>query len=512
MSGQSTIDSTEMLVWILLIVIGAIVVIPNLIYPNFYIGLWMDFKTAELALITPIFNLVLPDTSVTETLNYFESRLNYLYPTDLNWGSIVEIEQYSLIYRWPVVLPAAYLVWKVLRFKPENTGMLNFDDLIELQTRKHWRFNRHLIKHNPQKDADLDATKGRYAQRQKPIDYCLKHQILSLSHDTTDEEEREFFFYPDVAKQVMSKQLGNVYKRVDSFSRAERWMLAAFLLWLNADNDGYHEFLGDISEAMSHEDDKVEESSLCLVDKYAEEVIDELKEEDELTYTVRTNLGSEVIGTDVAVVVRDLIDSLVEKHDFNIKSIKFLKTYFPDEWRCVESQEEAGVAYYKLTSTPPGYLAIAAAAVYMVDGEEDKAESIISMDVTLDTDEITDYVDDGSRKLSSKLEFSPGNCYRIATQNHNYTRGVLLRLYQMCGDLGVVCASRFTFIMLVDRELYLTLLDEGLPEASIEVSFIRAHFDAEIEAERKLTEPEIDHQITALRGRLLERVDLVSEE
>ena len=146
MSGQSSIDSTEILVWAVMIVLGALVVIPNLIYPNFYIGLWMDFKTAELAVVTPIFNLLLPNTSVTETLNYFDSRLNYLYPTDVTWGAVLDIERFSLIYRWPILFPFIYLMYKIIKFKPENKGMLDFDDLIELQTRESWRFNRHLVK------------------------------------------------------------------------------------------------------------------------------------------------------------------------------------------------------------------------------------------------------------------------------------------------------------------------------------------------------------------------------
>lgn len=529
MNGQSTIDSTEILVIVTLVLVAAMVIVPNLITPNFYVGLWMDFKVTELAMVTPVFNVVAPDWSVTQQLNYFGDRLSTLYPADVTWHSVLKIEYYSLIYRWPLIIPVIYLLYRSFTHKPENQGMLSFDELIELQTRKAYRFNRHLIKHNPQNDPDLDATKGIYAQRMKPLDYALYHRILTLNSDVTSLEEKKFDFHPDVAKEVMSKQLGSVYTGINSLGRAEKWMLAAFLLWLDMQTHEYHEFLGDMSVAMSHEDEELEQQELEEVDNKAARIIDELKEDTLITRTVRSNLSSEVIGSDTATVIRDLIEALAEKSGFDPGQLSFISELYPNEWEIIMTDDAVcGLPFYNIENVNPGYIAIAYCALQVAEdcvanaNEKMTAKSAASKAVegvksefnALDTKEPEDidaFVTNASRMLVSRMDHSPAYSLSIAANSHNYTKGVLLRLYRMCGDLGVVCASRFTFIKLVDRELFFVLLDEGMPEGSTEVSFSRAHFDSEIEAGRKLSEPEVDHQINAIRNLLLERVDLTDE-
>src|SRR5690606_9912364 len=185
------------------------------------------------------------------------------------------------------------------------------------------------------------------------------------------------------------------------------------------------------------------------------------------------------------------------------------------EWQAIKTTDhEIGLPFLTIDNVTPGFIVIAYIAIKAAaDGVVNAKMEIehLSDNNGINHDALDEFIDNAGRFILPHMDHSPAHVLATAINSHNYTKGVLLRIYRMCGDLGVICASRFTFIKLVDRELFFTLLDEGMPEGSIEVSFSRAHFDAEIEAGRKLKEPEVEHQIDAIRNRLLERVDLADD-
>lgn len=525
-NGQGSIDTTELLVWTLLILAVFLFVVPNLIWPNFYLGLWMKAKHFELNLVHSLFAWAMTNNTEQMFATYM-NRLTSLSPTDITWKHAREVERFTL-FRYGFVVPAALLAWgfKIFTIKPESKGYLDMEKLIDLQTRKAFRFNRHLIKHNPLSDGRLDTTRGIYAQRMQPIDFCKKKKIITLKEDAMEDENDVYYFHADVAHEVLLKTLSDKYQGPDKLRREERWMLAAVLMFISGDSHGYHEFLGDISTGLSHDDAKKVEKELALVDSKASSAIDGLSIPHPICLTIKECIKYDVKGNNVASVIRDLASALEKNHGVNSKLRKTIGDILGPEIsetlsgkRNVDDIfENALILSVELKLFIHIYIKAAYGDTNEINAALQLARSykeIISIPAAKRIDEelhslinIENTVD---VTILVNTERDPAEAYKRAVLNHNYSHGVILRLYRECADLGVICTSRFTWLMLFNRRLFLTLNDEGAPEHSIEVTYERVHFNAEIECGRKLNKPEVQHQVQEIKKRLLKNIDLVDE-
>lgn len=519
---SESMDSSELAVWIVAALFIIIFVLPNILWPGFYTNIWMKVKLFELTTIVPVVDLLLPRT-VGDKFYFYIDRLSSLSASDIKMGHILEVERLSLmVYGW---IPLSYIVYaslKILKQKPENKGMLDLESLIELQTRTQFRFNRHLIKHNPLKDPRLDMTRGRYATRMQPIEYCKKLRIITLSKDTVREDEAVYIFHPKTAKAALLETLGTPYLGPDSLQREERWMLAAFLLFLSGKSDKYHDLLGDISCAIAEEKEKDIEIGFKLVDEKTSRIISSTTKDDKVAEFTKSILKDDSIGSDSSKLVRSFVNLFSLEFNVNYKKVLApLLVTFPHELSFMNSEVASNsVPYETAVYLPLAEKAVIATLITSVKESEDSALAMARQlqGLILETNRLAEEEDELIELenridvvLLSHIEKTPAETYKIACRKHHYSHGVLLRLYRECAEFGVICASRFTWLMLYNRALYLTLLDEGMPEHSIEVTATRTHFNSEIEADRKLKKPEIAHQVEEIKKRLLERLDIEDE-
>lgn len=516
--SENKIDSFDILLWFILISFLALLFIPNFFVDNFYLSLWKSYKTTELSIVNSWLSFAFPQ-GMEDKLQYVHERLSRTAPVDLTWAVALEIERYTLRYNWIYFTPCLYLAYKSFRYKPENTGMLNFDQLIEKLTKKHYRFNRHLVKHNPQNDPRLDASRGIYAQRIKSLDYAKKNQIITLNEGITMGDDKKYDFHPETAEKVLLSSLGPKFQGFEALSRTECWMMGAFLIWLDGDRDGYHELLGDLSYALASDTDKEQAKWYAIADDKAWNIINKCREPHPITKIVQSYLGKTALGDDTSIVVHDAINALAKQFKFNVASLKVVAEIFPSEWDLVFNQKKYGTPFDDVLSMDFAFIFIVYASLLASDKKMDQLKSAVKTlkqwkaDPTqLETAEAAEQVmTDAEIEVLRRYDHDPAICLQEAILKHTYTRGIILRLYDMCGDMGVVCASRFRWLKLIDRPLYMVLLDFGMPEYSAEVQAIRAHYEVERKADRKLKEPEIKHQVDALRQRILERVDLIDE-
>lgn len=522
--GQGTIDTAELLIWSLVVFVILVFVIPNIIWPNFYLGLWMSAKGFELKAVYTLFGWLMTDNTASMFAMYIE-RLETLEATDITWRHATQVERFTLS-RYGFIFPAALVVWaiKALSIKPESKGMLDMEKLIDLQTRSDFRFNRHLIKHNPLKDPRLDPTRGIYAQRMQPIEFCKRNKIITLKEDAMDDEDEVYYFHSERAHEVLLDTLSAPFQGPDHLKREERWMLAAFLKFISGDLGGYHDFLGDISTALSHDNAKQTEKELAAVDKKTTDAINRLSIPNPVCLTVKNHLKYEAKGNNTMSVIRDLTSALEKDHGVNSKLRKTLgdilgpevyetlagKRYSDDVFEdAILLSTELKMFLYVYINAALGNLdeALALARRYKEINDiepgkriDEELHELIEINNTI---EVTILVN---------TEKDPAESYKNAVRSHNFSHGVLLRLYRESSDLGVICTSRFTWLMLFNRRLFLTLNDDGAPEHSIEVTYERIHFNAEIECGRKLKTPEVQHQVQEIKKRLLQKIDLADEE
>mgnify|MGYP003669260032 CR=1 FL=1 len=214
------------------------------VFSDFYKGLWVYLKIAEIYMMKP-FHFMISENSI-QMLNYYESALkdpNKLITLDI--GTVMVIERnLFFVYVW---LYPAFLIYsgvKRIFSKPINeyTEEHSMDTLIEQETKTIWRFNRHLNKYNPLNET-LDITEGVYMIRLKELKYCTLNNIL-IKHDIEDEN---YIFQRDVAIEKFKKQMGPLYYGPDSMPDQERWLLAAFLLFVSNNKEFAFDIMGDAS-------------------------------------------------------------------------------------------------------------------------------------------------------------------------------------------------------------------------------------------------------------------------
>lgn len=518
MNGQqSSIDSTDILIWSLLILLCVVFVIPNWIWPNFYIGIWAWVKVHELTAFHYIANWVLPASQVSQIEFYIE-RLQSMHRTELSWNHARQVEFFTFVrYGWIPTVAIGVMIYHRLNFRAESKGILDMEDLIELQTRKTFRFNRHLIKHNPLSDKRLDTTRGIYAQRMQPIEYCKKQGILTLADSVTSNDNLTYHFNDQKAYEVMEKQLGKEFTRVENLADSEKWILASLLIYLNGEPERYYDFLGDISEAFSISDKQIAKAQFDAVTEKSNSVIADLIQDNQVAAVVKSTLNSGIIGDDCAVITRDLVGTLKKHFKLNQHVLQNVMKLYDEDTASLVGNGRWGANYENPNYLPVGYRMLIYTAIELALGNNEKVTEMLAELTSLkalvdpgqdESDRISEIEDNCDLKVMAYMVKTPGDHFRDAIRKHKYVHGVLLRMYINSENLGVIAASRFTWLKIVNRPLFFTLLDHGLPEHSIETCFIKTHFYSENDAGRKLHEPEVHHQIDELKKRLLEKIDL----
>jgi hypothetical protein len=213
-------------------------------FSDFYKGAWVNLKIGEIYLMKP-FHFMISDNSI-QMLNYYESALqdsNKLITLDIETIIVIERNLF-FVYVW---LYPAFLIFSGIKrifSKPKNeyTEEHTMDTLIEQETKTIWRFNRHLNKYNPLNET-LDITEGVYSIRLKELKYCTLNNILVKQ----DIEDKNYIFQRDVAIDKFKKQMGPLYYGTDSMLDQERWLLAAFLLFVSNSKEFAFDIMGDAS-------------------------------------------------------------------------------------------------------------------------------------------------------------------------------------------------------------------------------------------------------------------------
>jgi hypothetical protein len=83
-------------------------------------------------------------------------------------------------------------------------------------------------------------------------------------------------------------------------------------------------------------------------------------------------------------------------------------------------------------------------------------------------------------------------------EQHAYAETFIRRLLRESRSLGKLSPSQFSFIKIIDRELWYACNDEGLPGCSFEAAGVKAHFEEEYSKERRHIFPSVEQAFTDL--------------
>lgn len=515
-NGNSHLLNANELLWVSLCVgIAIAIAVPAFIYDSFYSSLWLQYKTFEVSLTEPVLSWV----PMLDHLPTLRGALANAQPRDLSGTLILAIERSTLWYTWLYMTPLFFLVYKIARFKPENIGPLNSEEVIEAVTREIAPFNRHLIKHNPQKDPRLDATVGPYANRIGSFQYCMKHSILKLADDVVYEDEKRYIFDRDRAHQVMLQQMGSPFRGVDQLSPVRRWLLASLFLFLNLKKDDYFQYLGRLSYFYAAESKRKKEAIHKEITAVADKIIAENTTEKPVDSIFKRQLGNEALGNDIYMVMRQLVNEM-DDAGFNPHSFKnILTTHHSDVWHRIINDQKSGVNYDNIEHMPRECQELVYLLYLCANGNQKQAlkeakqltklSNMSSGEIDELPTEIAYLSDQMSWYCINRIKRTPYDKYKSAVASHYYELGFLLSMYCHAEQVGVVTTARFTWLLFADRPLFWTLNDQGIPEHSIEVCYPRTHFYSELKAKRKLKRVEARHQIDTIIERLQGKVKLL---
>ncbi|WFG00259.1 hypothetical protein [Aeromonas caviae] len=155
--------------WNIVILIFIVMFLVNLEYffPGVYTGPWVFVKQLEIKFIL-LFSGVLNE-EYERSLRYILSRLEVIDAGSISFDSITRVEAETRTFMSIVYGAVGIICAAKLFFRPSFDKPLDLEELIDLQTKRVWRFNRHLAKTNPLRHS-LDIRVGPYRIRQRPSD------------------------------------------------------------------------------------------------------------------------------------------------------------------------------------------------------------------------------------------------------------------------------------------------------------------------------------------------------
>src|SRR5690554_2584065 len=99
-NGSSSMDSSELLIWVLVAIAVAVFLLPNLIWPGFYTNIWTKYKLFELQNAYAVLQFLAP-SFIVDKFAFYIDRLSVFQHTDITWRHIMQIERFTLfVYGW----------------------------------------------------------------------------------------------------------------------------------------------------------------------------------------------------------------------------------------------------------------------------------------------------------------------------------------------------------------------------------------------------------------------------
>lgn len=195
-----------------------------------------------------------------------------------NWGTVrldmMDVVDDILVHEYTGLFYAAlFALYAYRRYsKEEFNTTLNFDQLLA-QLSRHFRFARCMIHLDPTKGVDvLDFTQGPFRLKEKIIPFLKRNGAIG-SLLLTPVSDETFYLNKAKADEVLLKTLGRKFTTVNNLHYYEKWLFAAFCLYIKSRKFG-DKFcrdgdliLGDISYHINGE------GNLKQANKMTEDVI-----------------------------------------------------------------------------------------------------------------------------------------------------------------------------------------------------------------------------------------------
>lgn len=247
--GMLGLNASEWNIVIMVAIFCAIIFAEKII-PGIYTIPWTFLKKAELNFIL-FFEPILSDSYV-DGIRTILWKLDRIPLDSITLAGVSRVEAEE---RWIQTLfysvPAFLVAFKIFR-RPKFDQRLNLESLIEFQTKKAFRFNRHLTKINPLKEG-LDVRVGPYRIRQRPVHFCTENNITDWI-DPYDESKGKWF-NRDIARQVLNERLKQdiVFTNFESLPDEVRQVIAGMMLFIFQGKDKAVNYFGDASYAYINE-------------------------------------------------------------------------------------------------------------------------------------------------------------------------------------------------------------------------------------------------------------------
>ncbi|MNG88853.1 hypothetical protein D3C79_477020 [compost metagenome] len=342
--------------WNIIIVIRLLMVLVNLEYfiPGVYTGPWVFIKQLEIKFIL-LFNWVLNE-DYENSLRYILSRLEVIDAGSISFDSIRRVEAETRTFMASVYSIVGIVCAAKLFFRPTFDRPLDLEELIELQTRRVWRFNRHLAKINPLRHS-LDIRVGPYRIRQRPAIYCRENGLIK----PVDEYElsKGMRFDREAAEIVFSKQIDVVFTGFTDLPQHLQYIAAGLICFICEGMDATVNYFGDVSccevkeysrkklnkrtqEILSKHAGKPEIIAVVQSHKYVSGVLRRLLKEGQSFGVVNTGLFTWLLYTDRFMYL------MLNDHGMPETSVEcaYPATHYSEELRVGRKLEDDTMTHY----------------------------------------------------------------------------------------------------------------------------------------------------------------------
>lgn len=235
---------------VLMVAIFCAIIFAEKIIPGIYTVPWTFLKKVELNFIL-LFEPFLDDAYV-DGIKTILWKLDRIPKDSITLAGVARVEaQERWIQTFFYSVPALLIAIKIFR-RPQFDKRLNLESLIDFQTKKAFRFNRHLTKINPLHEG-LDVRVGPYRIRQRPVHFCTENNITDWI-DPYDQSKGKWF-NRDIARQVLNERLKQdiVFTSFESLPDEVRQVVAGMMLFIFKGKDKSVDFFGDASFAYINE-------------------------------------------------------------------------------------------------------------------------------------------------------------------------------------------------------------------------------------------------------------------
>ncbi|RWT75361.1 hypothetical protein DN604_12230 [Aeromonas caviae] len=254
--------------WNIVILIFIVMFLVNLEYffPGVYTGPWVFVKQLEIKFIL-LFSGVLNE-EYERSLRYILSRLEVIDAGSISFDSITRVEAETRTFMSIVYGAVGIICAAKLFFRPSFDKPLDLEELIDLQTKRVWRFNRHLAKTNPLRHS-LDIRVGPYRIRQRPAIYCREHGLIKPIDEY--ELKKGMRFDREEADIVFSKQVDRVFTKFTDLPQHLQYVAAGLICFICEGMDETVHYFGDVAscEAKEFSRKKLNKRTQEILSKYA---------------------------------------------------------------------------------------------------------------------------------------------------------------------------------------------------------------------------------------------------